>query len=79
MDAPATANVRPNIFDYLFSGAVCGQQNGTGAAVSIIPAQQNREFWRRNREFHLPKPKSSPDEFFDPHKLSNLRISSSQP
>jgi hypothetical protein len=22
-------------------------------------SQQNREFWRRNREFRLPKPKSS--------------------
>jgi hypothetical protein len=32
-----------------------------------FPNQRNREFVRRNREFCLPKPKSSPDELFATH------------
>jgi putative transposase len=34
----------------------------------------NREFWRRNREFYLPKSKPSPDEVFGAHRVKSSRL-----
>jgi hypothetical protein len=44
--------------------------------IAIFPAQQNKElfrqnteFWRGNSEYHVAKPKLSPDLVFGTHRL----------
>jgi hypothetical protein len=42
------------------------EHNVSGVYREIVP-NEKLEFFRKNREFHLPKPKSFPQEIFDIH------------